>query len=91
MKTSGFWQRTLDCAVLLFLLAVIGLKTADIVKVICVDWGQIFMVAGIFAFIAVVLSAVRNAFSADDDLPTLLDHSTPAEVPAPKTGKGGGK
>jgi r1t holin len=90
METSGFWQRTLDCAILLFILAVICLKVADIVRVLCVDWGQIFTVAGIFAFVAVLLSAVRNAFSGDDDLPTILDH-TPAEVSSPKTGKGGGK
>lgn len=88
MKSSGFWQRTLDGAVLLFILGVIALKVAVIVKVICIDWGQIFTVAGILAFIAVLLCAVRNAFSADEDeMPTLLDHS----VSTPKTGKGGGK
>jgi hypothetical protein len=91
METSGFWQRTLDRAILLFILAVVCLKVADIVKAICVDWGQIFTVAGIFAFVAVLLSAVRNALSGDDDdLPTILDHA-PAEVRSPKTGKGGGK
>jgi len=91
METSGFWQRTLDCAVLLFVLAVICLKVADIFRVLCVDWGQIFTVAGIFAFIAVLLSAVRQAFCSDEEPPTFLDHSAPAEAPAPKSGKGGGK
>jgi hypothetical protein len=88
MENSGFWQRTLDCALLLFILGVIGLKVADIVKVICVDWGQIFTVAGILAFIAVLICAVRNAFADDEDeMPTLRDHS----ASSPKTGKGGGK
>lgn len=95
METTGFWQRTLDCAVWLFILGVIALKVADVVKVICVDWGQIFTVAGILAFIAVLLAAVKNAFSEDDEMPTFLDHSSHKEAVEPKsdgkTGKGGGK
>lgn len=86
METSGFWQRTLDCAVMLFILAVLTLKVAVIVKVICIDWGQIFTVAGLFAFVAVFLAAVRNSFAPEAEMPTILDHSEP-----PKTGKGGGK
>jgi hypothetical protein len=87
METSGFWQRTLDGAVMLFILAVITLKIAVIVKVVCIDWGQIFTVGGLFAFIAVLLAAVRNAFAPEAEMPTLLDHS----AAAPKSGKGGGK
>lgn len=84
MSSSGFWQRTLDGAVMLFILGVIALKVAVVVKVICIDWGQIFSVAGILAFVMVLLCAVRKVFSDDEDeMPTLVDH--------PKTAKGGGK
>lgn len=87
MRTNGFWQRTLDCAVLLFVLGVIALKVAEIVRVICVDWGQIFAVAGILAFISVLLAAGRYALS-DEEPPTFVDH---APLNEGKTGKGGGK
>ena len=91
METTGFWQRTLDCAILLFLIGVLALKCADITRVICVDWGQIFTVAGILAFISVVLGAIYHVLVPDSEAPTIFSHGTPTAVSSDKTGKGGGK